>query len=277
MHDTPQHNGVAKSLNRRLMKRIQAFLIQSGLPQALWAEAANHAIWVKNRSLTKVLGNVTPLERLTGQKPNLAGILEWGQQVWVHTDSGTKLDRRSVPVHWIGYDADSTHAHCIYWPETQKVSVERNVKFSEDSVTVRIIPLIPRKTPAPRPQIPSTPSLATIEDVLDEDNQPRFEYDDDGESEIEVEGELESATPTLVQTPVQRVTLQPANQPTQQSSRIRKPSAKVRQIRAGEGSPDGGPGNFTSEQLTSITSRKEEVHTYHASLNYAGHDPLGDP
>ena len=88
-HDTPQHNGIAESLNRRLMERVWAFLIQSGLPQALWAEAANHAIWVKNRSLTKVLGNVTPLERLTGQKPNLAGVLEWGQQVWVHTDSGT--------------------------------------------------------------------------------------------------------------------------------------------------------------------------------------------
>ena len=47
-HDTPQHNGIAKSLNQRLMKRIRAFLIQSGLPQALWAEAVNHTIWVKN-------------------------------------------------------------------------------------------------------------------------------------------------------------------------------------------------------------------------------------
>ena len=259
------------------MEHVQAFLIQSGLPQALWAEAANHAIWVKNRSLTKVLGNVTPLERLTGQKPNLAGVPEWGQQVWVHTNSGIKLDRHSIPAHWIGYDADSTHAHHIYWPETQKVSVERNVKFSDDSVTVRVIPLIPKKTPAPRPQIPSTPPLATIKDVLDEDNQPQFEYNDNEESEIEVEGELQSTTPTLVQTSAWKVTPQPTNQPTQQSSRIWKPSAKVRQIQAGEGFPDGGPGNFTSEQLTSIASRKEEVHAYHASLDNAGHDPLGNP
>ena len=52
-------------------------------------------------------------------------------------------------MHWIGYDADSTHTHRIYWPETQKVSVERNVKFLDDSVTVCIIPLIPGKTPTP--------------------------------------------------------------------------------------------------------------------------------
>ena len=150
-------------------------------------------------------------------------------------------------------------------------------KFSDDSITVHVIPLIPSKTPAPRPRIPSTPSPATIEDVPDEDDQPQFEYDDNGESEIEVEGELQSTTPTPAQTPGRRVTPQPTTQPTWQSSHIRKPSAKVRQIQAGEGSPDGGPGSFTSEQLTSIASRKEKAHAYLASLDNEGHDPLGDP
>jgi transposase InsO family protein len=51
-HDTPQHNGVAESLNRRLVERIRAFLIQSGLPKMLWAEAAQFVIWLKNRTPT---------------------------------------------------------------------------------------------------------------------------------------------------------------------------------------------------------------------------------
>ena len=96
-HDTPQHNGVTESLNWRLVECVRAFLIQSGLPKFLWLEAANHAIWVKNQSLTKVLGNSTPLEHLTGQKPNLAGMPEWRQRVWIHTNSGTKLERCGVP------------------------------------------------------------------------------------------------------------------------------------------------------------------------------------
>ena len=96
-HDTPQHNGVTESLNWRLIECVRAFLIQSGLPKFLWLEAANHAIWVKNQSLTKVLGNSTPLEHLTGQKPNLAGMPEWRQRVWIHTNSGTKLERCGVP------------------------------------------------------------------------------------------------------------------------------------------------------------------------------------
>ena len=169
-HDTLQHNGVTESLNWRLMECVQAFLIQSGLPKFLWLEAANHAIWVKNQSLTKVLGNAMPLECLTGQKPNLAGVLEWGQQVWVHTNSGTKLDRHGVPVQWVGYNADSTHAHHIYWPETQKVFVERDIKFTEDTITVHITPSHPSKTPAPQQRSSPTPPLVTIEDIPDEDN-----------------------------------------------------------------------------------------------------------
>jgi transposase InsO family protein len=134
-HDTPQHNGVAESLNRRLVERMRAFLIQSGLTKSLWAEAAQFVIWIKNRTPTRVLGNTTPLERLTGQKPNLANVPEWGQRVWVHDDSGSKLDQRATMARWVGYDADSTHAHRIYWPQNHKISVERNVKFTADSTT----------------------------------------------------------------------------------------------------------------------------------------------
>jgi hypothetical protein len=91
-YDTPQHNGVAESLNHRLMEHVHMFLFQAGLPKALCAEAAQFVIWIKNRTTTKVLGNVTPFERLTGQKPDLSNVPEWGQCVWVHNDSGTKLD-----------------------------------------------------------------------------------------------------------------------------------------------------------------------------------------
>ena len=50
MHDTPQHNRVAESLNHCLMERVHAFLIQAALPKSLWAEAAHFIIWLKNRT-----------------------------------------------------------------------------------------------------------------------------------------------------------------------------------------------------------------------------------
>ena len=194
--------------------------------------------------------------------------------MWVHTNSSTKLDRCGVPAQWVGYDADSTHAHRIYWPETQKVSVERDIKFTEDAITVCVTPSRPSKTPAPQQRPSPTPPPVTVEDVPDEDDQPLFQHDDDGESEVEVEGEPQSRMPTPE---ARRTTPWPETQPTRQSAHIRKPSAKVRQIQTGEGTSDGGLGTFSSQQLMSIAEGKVEEHTYLATLTNAAAPDLPDP
>jgi hypothetical protein len=134
--DTPQHNGVAESLNRRLLERVRAILHHSQLPSALWGEAIMFAIWLKNRTSTRALGNTTPYERLYKSKPDLSGVPEWGQKVWVHSPGGSKLDARAVEGRWVGFDRDSTHAHRVYWPGQQRVTVERDLKFVSTTVTV---------------------------------------------------------------------------------------------------------------------------------------------
>jgi transposase InsO family protein len=60
--DTPQHNGVAESLNRRLMERTRAILHQADLPKYLWVEAIQFTVWLKNRTSMKTLGVSTPHE-----------------------------------------------------------------------------------------------------------------------------------------------------------------------------------------------------------------------
>jgi transposase InsO family protein len=166
-HDTPQHNGVAESLNHRLMEHTRAILHQAGLPKNLWAKAIHFAIWLKNRTSTKALGSVTPFERLYGEKPDLGNVPEWGQQVWVHSSTGSKLDTRGLQARWVGYDADSTHAHRVYWPEKNSISVERDVKFVSPFTSINILPLsyastmMPaRAPPAPGPGLP--PAIAPV-------------------------------------------------------------------------------------------------------------------
>ncbi|KAH9955085.1 hypothetical protein BGW80DRAFT_1189223 [Lactifluus volemus] len=66
-------------------------LHQSGLPEYLWEETLHHAVWLKNRSSTHMLGDVTPLEHLTGIKLNISGMPEWWQPVWVHIFKGLLL------------------------------------------------------------------------------------------------------------------------------------------------------------------------------------------
>jgi transposase InsO family protein len=152
-HDTPQHNGVAESLNRRLLERVHAVLHYSQLLKSLWGEAALFIVWLKNRVITRALGKVTPHEQLYVLKPDLSGVPEWGRPVWAHLDSGSKLDGRAAEARWVGFDGDSTHAHHIYWQDRNHVSVERNVRFTSNTVTVTIcVPL-----PSPPLPTPTTP------------------------------------------------------------------------------------------------------------------------
>ena len=48
IHDTPEHNGVAKRGNHTNLQIVRAMLHDSGLPKFLWAEAISHAIYLRN-------------------------------------------------------------------------------------------------------------------------------------------------------------------------------------------------------------------------------------
>ena len=255
-HDTPQHNGVAESLNRRIGERIRAVLHHSGLPKSLWAEAVNHITWLKNRTSTRAIGNITPLEKLYGEKPDLARVPEWGQRVWVHTDSGSKLDARAIEGHWVGYDKDSTHAHRIYIPSKSSIAVERNVRFAPTNVTVHTGPA-PTPTPAPPALPPSAPTLppatppaqAPAKPTPFNTPLPDSEDEEDGGEEVEGwedEERPDPAPPGQYKTPAaSKTTTRPKTsapsyaQPTRTSTRRKQPGDIDRRIAAGEGTADG--------------------------------------
>ena len=111
-------------------------LHHSGLPKFLWGEAILHAVWLKNCTSTHALKNLTPFEVLTGKKPNLLNLPEWGTKVWVHDNGNSKLEGQSKIGRWVGFDADSTHAHRIYWPGKRMLLVRRNIKFDETEVYI---------------------------------------------------------------------------------------------------------------------------------------------
>ena len=133
------------------------------MPKSLWGEAIHFIVWVKNRVTTWVLGNVTPYKQLNGSKPDLSRVPEWGQKVWVHQGSGSKLDGCATEAQWVGFDADSTHAHRIYWPDKNHVSVKCNIKFVSGTVSIPIPPLlIPNSTPTMSTLLPTQPTITQI-------------------------------------------------------------------------------------------------------------------
>ena len=134
MVDAPQHNGLAVLLNHWLYGRIRAMLHQANLPKTLWAEAAHFTVWLKNRMSTQIPGYITPYERLYGEKPDLGSVPEWGQYVWVNnparSDSEFPMDSQATEARWVGFDANNIHAHRVYWPGRNCVTVEQNVSFA---------------------------------------------------------------------------------------------------------------------------------------------------
>jgi hypothetical protein len=134
---------VSERLNRTIMEKVRAMLDDSGLPKFLWAEAVSHAVYLKNRTWTRNIGNTTPYEILYGHKPNISNLHPWGCKVRVTLKVDSKLEGRSFVGRWMGFDEQTKDGHRVYWPEKRKVSVERNVKFNfeTEEVIVGDLPL----------------------------------------------------------------------------------------------------------------------------------------
>jgi len=67
----PQHNGVAERKNKTIMEAVKAMFHDQDLPMHLWAEAARTSIYVQNIISHRALGNKTPEEMFTGEKPEV--------------------------------------------------------------------------------------------------------------------------------------------------------------------------------------------------------------
>jgi Reverse transcriptase (RNA-dependent DNA polymerase) len=263
-HDMPQHNGIAKSLNRHILERVRAMLHHAGLPKNLWGKATLFAVWLKNCTSTKVLGKVTPFEQLNKYKPNFKDVPEWGQHVWVHMPGNSKLEARGMEArgmeaHWVGYDEDSTHAHRIYWPNKHRVSVECDIKFAPLASTVQVPPVSPQIDSAPLPtaiqtstqpklqlaltiSMPPTPiSMPISGQTLVESTPEKEDPINEGKGEgLAHEATVQSQPPTPQPTAVAPQTRrQSSTQATRASARISKPSQYVKQLVKGEGSMDG--------------------------------------
>jgi hypothetical protein len=254
-HDTPQHNGVAESLNRRLVERVRAVLHQSGLPKTLWGEALNHVVWLKNRTSTRSLGNVTPYERVHGDKPSLAGVPEWGVPVWVHHDKGSKLDGRGILGRWVGFDVNSTHAHRVYWPQKGTVTVERNIRLTSPTVTLRL-PFIPAPSRGAAPSqgsstsngAPPAPPAADAPAPAEGQGVPQ-PCTDSGEEEIpdeEEQSESLSDPPANASAPDPQIARLPKKvrlllgaEPPRRSERLKDRAQRMAQ---GDGSANGSTG-----------------------------------
>ncbi|PIL28276.1 hypothetical protein GSI_09564 [Ganoderma sinense ZZ0214-1] len=124
-------NGVAKRVNRTVMDRALAILIEMDLPKFLWPEAVAHVAYLKNRSPTRALKDKTPEEVWSGRKPDVSDLQEWGVKCWVLTDrkKRTKLELKSQLMRFMGV-APGSKGWKYYDPKARRIGKSRNIIFA---------------------------------------------------------------------------------------------------------------------------------------------------
>lgn len=92
---TPEQNGKAERDNRTIIERARTTLHAKGLPESLWAEAVNTAVYLMNRSGSGESGS-TPYERWVGKKPSLEHIRIFGSEAYVNVPKQMTTCQESI-------------------------------------------------------------------------------------------------------------------------------------------------------------------------------------
>jgi hypothetical protein len=105
------------------------------LSNSFWVEAINTAVYLKNRSPTRCLDNITPFEALYGSKLAIHNLKVFGCKIFSHIpkDNMKKLDAKSIKCIFIGYCYEFK-AYKWFDPSTHKVFASRDVLFHEQEV-----------------------------------------------------------------------------------------------------------------------------------------------
>jgi hypothetical protein len=128
----PQQNGVAERKNRSIEETVKSLLNDQGLSMYLWGEATMTAIYVQNKSLHRILKDMTPEEAFSGKKPNVEHVRIFGCPVYFHIpkDKRNKLEPSRKKGIFVGY-SESSKAYRIYIPKQHKIEVNRDMTFNE--------------------------------------------------------------------------------------------------------------------------------------------------
>ncbi|GIL95867.1 hypothetical protein Vretimale_1808 [Volvox reticuliferus] len=125
----PEQNGAAERLNRTLLEKARAMLVESKLPKQLWGEAVSTANTLRN--VSPVRGQkVTPCEAFYGYKPDVRHLRVFGcaAYVYVPAEKRDKLDPKSQRGVLVGFGQGGQYRVLV----DDVVKVCSDVHFDED-------------------------------------------------------------------------------------------------------------------------------------------------
>ncbi|GAA0147556.1 hypothetical protein LIER_36540 [Lithospermum erythrorhizon] len=124
---TPQHNGLAKRMNRTIVEKVRCLLSHSNLPTIFWGEALFATMQIINLSPTTILEGEVPKVVWSRKKVSYKHLRVFGFRAFVHVskDERSKLDNKLR-------HGDDKFGYKLYDPVTKKVVRSRDLVFFED-------------------------------------------------------------------------------------------------------------------------------------------------
>lgn len=129
---TPEQNGLCERLNRSVVEKARCLLYDGGLNLEFWAEAANTAVYLRNRTVAAGLNGKTPYEVWTNTKPDLSHLRIFGSTVMVHVakEKRHKWDKKSRECILLGYP-ENVKGYRVFDLETRSIFISRDVIIME--------------------------------------------------------------------------------------------------------------------------------------------------
>jgi transposase InsO family protein len=127
---TPEQNGAAERLNRTLIERARAMLLDAKLDTSLWGEAITTANYLRNLSPARN-SSVTPYQLFMGRKPDVSHLRVFGAIAYVLTPKTKrrKLDAVGERGILVGYQRGSKAYRVLL--DSGSIIVSRHVVFNE--------------------------------------------------------------------------------------------------------------------------------------------------
>jgi hypothetical protein len=121
---------ISGQVSKIILEKGTELLRISSIPENLWPEAIQHAVWLKNRTPARALrkkDKKTPYEALKGDKPTLIRERIWGSRAYVTYPQEFRARAEMTKLHsprgWLGYfvGCESEAMYHIYSPKKHKV------------------------------------------------------------------------------------------------------------------------------------------------------------
>ncbi|CAH2109147.1 unnamed protein product [Euphydryas editha] len=134
---TPEQNGLAERCNRSVVEKARCLLFDAHLDNSFWAEAANTAVYLQNRTVASALNEKTPFELWTSRKPDISHLRVFGSIVMMHIPKEKRLkwDKKAEKGILVGYSED-VKGYRVYIPRTKVITTSRDVVIIEKPTLV---------------------------------------------------------------------------------------------------------------------------------------------